>query len=357
MRASALVVPFALLPACRVSGVADLVDDLPTTRTTLGGTFTIAAADCDAPAPASKGHVVFRLPDGHVYRLEADGFARPEDISMRLDRIDRGEDGFLATSPDGESLLVVTSRFGCGEDMCLALVDRNVCRAEVIVAAGALPSIEGYSAVASGGNLVVYPAEGGPHAIDLFAISRSTAQGAWSTPLLLTKDSPYPYNNQPTIAPDGRHVSWDCGREPAAEAGTNICEAGTDGLDFRVRVAQKGPPGDTRASANHHAAYAPDGAIVFEGTWNGGAEQVWRKPAGTLPSLVNAETLQVQPVVYRFSDDNSPCVLPDGRIASLWLGREGAHGHELKVMDADGGHERMLAIDVDVVDIGIGCSR
>src|ERR1700733_3007396 len=134
LRVGTLVVPFALLPACRVSGVTDLVDDLPTTRTTLGGTFAIAAADCDAPPTSSKGHVVFRLPDGHVYRLEADGVARPEDISMRLDRIDHGEDGFLATSPDGESLLVVTSRFGCGEDMCLALVDRNVCRAEVIVA-------------------------------------------------------------------------------------------------------------------------------------------------------------------------------------------------------------------------------
>ena len=366
MRVASLALPIALLPACRVSaGVGDLVDTVKTTpHASVGGMQRITLPECSDPAPAATGHVVFRLPDGHVYRLAADGSSSPEDISKKLDRIGPGQDGFINTAPDGESLLVVTSRFGCGDQMCLAIVDQNVCQAEVVVVQGLPPQIEGYAALGSGGNLIVYPSEGGPHSIDLFAISRKSAGDPWSTPLLLTKDSPYAYNNQPTVSPDGTHLLWDCGEEPAADAGTNICEVGTDGEDFKVRVPQRAPRGMSTASANHHAAYAPDGSIVFEGTWNGGAEQVWREVPNLAPSLINAETIEESPIVYRFTDDNSPCVLPDGRVVSLWLGREGAHkdgahksGHEIKVMDSDGGNQSMLATDVDVVDVGIGCSR
>jgi hypothetical protein len=114
-------------------------------------------------------------------------------------------------------------------------------------------------------------------------------------------------------------------------------------------------------SANHHAAYAPDGSIVFEGTWNGGAEQVWRVAPGGDPELVNADKNQEHDFVY--TDDNSPCVLPDGRVVSLWLGRTGSDssgkpsGHELKVMGANGENAGMLVTGVDVVDIGIGCGQ
>jgi len=114
-------------------------------------------------------------------------------------------------------------------------------------------------------------------------------------------------------------------------------------------------------SANHHAAYAPDGSIVFEGTWNGGAEQVWRLAPGGQPELVNSEKTDEDR--FRFTDDNSPCVLPDGRIVSLWLGRVGTttaakpSGHELKIMGATGENATMLVTDVDVVDIGIGCAQ
>jgi hypothetical protein len=57
------------------------------------------------------------------------------------------------------------------------------------------------------------------------------------------------------------------------------------------------------------------------------------------------------------TNDNSPCVLPDGRIVSLWLGRPGNRNgvHELKVMNEDGSRARMLLENVDVDDIGTGC--
>ena len=58
-----------------------------------------------------------------------------------------------------------------------------------------------------------------------------------------------------------------------------------------------------------------------------------------------------------FTNDNSPCVLPDGRVVSLWLNGPGNDPglHELKVMDADGSNEFRVLIGVDVSDSGIGC--
>jgi len=61
-------------------------------------------------------------------------------------------------------------------------------------------------------------------------------------------------------------------------------------------------------------------------------------------------------VVPAFTNDNSPCVLPDGSIAGLWLNRPGGTGdHELKVIQPDGSSYFMLVTGADVVDIGLGC--
>ena len=50
-------------------------------------------------------------------------------------------------------------------------------------------------------------------------------------------------------------------------------------------------------------------------------------------------------------------VLPDGRIASLWLNAPDnpAGFHELKVMDASGSNSFRAVVGVDVADAGIGC--
>jgi hypothetical protein len=43
---------------------------------------------------------------------------------------------------------------------------------------------------------------------------------------------------------------------------------------------------------------------------------------------------------------------------SLWLGRAGGVGHhELKLMDANGANPVMLLANIDVADVGTGCSR
>jgi hypothetical protein len=61
-------------------------------------------------------------------------------------------------------------------------------------------------------------------------------------------------------------------------------------------------------------------------------------------------------VTTQFNNDNSPCVLPDGRIASLWLDRPGgSEAHEIKVMAPDGSSYILVLTEVDVADIGLGC--
>jgi hypothetical protein len=360
-----VAVPIALTGCRAEAGVDDLVRDVPVgNQTTLGGWVTSQDARCAASGTKAAsqdeavlpvGHVVFRLPDGHDYRVEARTGATREDLTAELDRLSPGADGFVNVSADGAWLLVQTSRFGCGEEMCIAVVDRAACKAQAVVDGHVALHPAATSAIGAKGEVVVFPAEG-DHATDLFAIHRTGSD--WSAPVNLTKSSPAAYNKQPTLSADGTHVLFDCGPDPGAGAGTAICEAATDGSSLRVAVE---PDARGGMSANHHAAYAPDGSIVFEATWNGGAEQVWRVAPGGEPELVNTQKNDEQGFVY--TDDNSPCVLPDGRIVSLWLGRAGtggtgkASGHELKIMGASGEDAAMLVTGVDVVDIGIGCGQ
>jgi hypothetical protein len=74
----------------------------------------------------------------------------------------------------------------------------------------------------------------------------------------------------------------------------------------------------------------------------------WLLPAGASTPVLLGD----------YGNDNSPCVLPDGQIVSLWLGRPGSSGlHEIKLMNADGSAYVMVLADQDVVDAGLGCGR
>lgn len=142
----------------------------------------------------------------------------------------------------------------------------------------------------------------------------------------------------------------------AFDAGTNsfpstaIGKVKLDGTGFHDLVSKDDdPPGFGPSAEAHAPAYAPDGSVCFEAEW-GGSEQIWRQPAGGgRPSLVQSA----------FTDDNSPTVLPDGRVASLWLGSATGSGrHEIKVMDADGQPAMTLTSTnspfSEVDDVGLG---
>jgi hypothetical protein len=142
-------------------------------------------------------------------------------------------------------------------------------------------------------------------------------------------------------------VTFDCGGDPYGDTpGTEPCEVGTDGTGFQVLFPPSALPRATSRAFTQRPAYAPDGSIVFEGN-PGASEQIYRFVRGGDPTLVASQ----------FSNDNSPCVLRDGTIASLWLGRPGNTNnfHELKAMRSDGSAYTMLIVAQDLLDVGLSC--
>ncbi len=293
----------------------------------------------------TPGHITFVL-DDHLYLIEAVEGAEPFDISAAWDATTPGVDEWINLSPDGAWLLVSTERFDpeCNGWACIILTDPTFKNIEVIRAAGATLHPEN-GAVAAGGSLIIYSDSGGPHARDLWAINRDGS--AWSEPQLLTADSPYLYHIFPAFNNAGDKVVFNCSDDPYAIEGAALCEVEVENGTVRIVLTPEQGPDGTATNATIHPDYDPDGNIVFEADWQG--EQIWRlAPDTTTPELVNGY----------YSNDNSPCVLPDGRIVSLWLGRNDGEGyHELKIMNADGSGDFMLLIDHDIADTGLGCGR
>lgn len=305
-----------------------------------------AAQPVDPAAARSldpAGTITFSL-EGAAY-LMRDGELL--NVSAALDAFGPGEDGFINISPDGQTILLETTRFDseCAGWSCWVLLNADLSLIEVVRLDGAVLHTEDAAAVASGAGHLVVELDGGPNQIDLFAISRSP-DGGFRDPVLLSGESGYPFNRQPVFSDDGSRVLFDCRTEVYLGDGSAICEVSVDGSSFRVVARpEDAPPGYAPGGALHHADYAPDGSIIFEGDWQG--EQLWRLPPGSrVPHLMSGD----------YNNDNTPCVLSSGAIASLWLGRpEGQGFHELKLMTLDGSQSIMLLTDRDITDGGLGC--
>lgn len=293
--------------------------------------------------PPEHGHVAYRSSDGPVFLVEATSGAQPFSLTDALDSVSPGNDKDVNLSPDGQWLSVITSRFGCDDWECIVVIDVGLSQGTVVeTSSGDRAHPESAAAVSSGGDMVVF-AVAGDHERDLHVMRRSG--GAWTAPLNITHASPFDYNTQPAIRDDGEAVVFDCSPVPYSAEGTQICEVGIDGGGFRVVVDPSNSPNGQSGSRVHSADYGPDGSIVFEGEW--GTEQIWRLPAGSsTPVLIGS-----------YTNDNTPCVLPDGRVASLWLNAPGNPNgyHELKVMRADGSDYIMLVQGLDLMDTTVGC--
>jgi hypothetical protein len=337
-----------------VAGAYVLATDAPPRDMTAPPAPAADTPGDDAPPPpaapvgdvGSGGTITYTLPDLNVYRIAATPGAQPENVSAALAplAISDGPDSALIVSPDGAWLSLQSERFDpdCVGWACLIVAPADLSSVEVVRADGLVIHPEGRGAISSGGTMVVYPAGDGPTALDLWMTQR--AGDGWTTPLLLTGESTMAYHDIPTLSPDGTRVVFNCLPEAYEPEGTSICEVGVDGSGFRVILTPQDGPGD--GYALHHPAYAPDGAFIFEGEWTG--EQIWQlAPDGGEPVRITDT----------FNNDNSPCVLPDGRIASLWLNREGNDPgyHEIKVMTPDGSAHFMALENIDVLDIGLAC--
>lgn len=108
-------------------------------------------------------------------------------------------DYWLNISPDDQWLVLDTERFDaeCDGWGCLVILPADLSSGEVVVrAAGVVVHPQGFSSVASGGNLIVFSETGGPHEQDLWAAIRN--DGEWNASVLLTADSPM---HMPTCRP------------------------------------------------------------------------------------------------------------------------------------------------------------
>ena len=302
----------------------------------------VEGEDGSSPSLKSGGYITFISEEPRAYRVEASVNAKVEDLTPALDKLSKGKDFFVNVAPDASVLLLDTTRFGCEDWGCLALVKADLSEGDAIRAKDQVVHSNGPGAVGPGGNTVVYCAEVGTgHPRDLVAVHRDG--DGFGAPQPLTAASPFAFNRQPSISPDGKTVVFDCGMEPYADDGTAVCEVGTDGEGFRV-VVEPGKAGAAMVGGFHHPAYAPDGSIVVEADQQG--ERLWRVSTSGVAELVGE----------RYGNDNSPCVMPDGRVASLWLGRQGGAGkHEIKVMSPDGEEHFMVLVGVEPADVVLGC--
>jgi len=285
-----------------------------------------------------------------VYRLEAADWTVPYDISHALEELSPqpidGNDEYLNISPDGQWLTLLTSRFDpdCAGWPCLAVVAADLGDGDAIFAGGDMVHPSGMPAVASGGDLVIYPDASADDRWDLFAVTRDGRR--WSDPLLLTAESPYPFQSHPAISGDGERVVFVCTPQIYSGPGTAICEVRADGTDFRVVLAPEDGPGGTASNELASPDYAPDESIVFEADW-GDEMLIWRLLPG------ETEPFEVNP---RLDHDTSPCVLADGRIASYFWD-DGSEQIVIKVMTADGDDHFLIEVEIelDLVEFGLGC--
>jgi class 3 adenylate cyclase len=303
----------------------------------------VAVVASPGQAASADGAVVYMVNTsqtgaGRMYRIAARAGAESEDLSASLDELSPGgREAWVAASPNGAWLIFGTERFDpeCVAWPCLVVAPADLSSAEVVRTDGAIVHSE-FGAIASAGDVVIVLSPNGPHSIDLWAITRNGS--GWNSPALLTAGSPYDFHDAPAFSADGTRVAFECGNRPYGDIGTAICEVGSDGAGFRLLVdPADAPRGLPAAAAIRRPAYGPDGSIVFETTWN---DRIWRLPPG------GAAPEEVGPT---FAGESGPCVLADGRVASLWTGRPDGEGmREIKVMMPNGDAHVMLVTGVDV---------
>lgn len=295
-------------------------------------------------ATSSSGKITYTY-QNNVYRVNAQASATPENVSALITSGTRKPERRLNISPDGDWLVLETQNLdvGCDGNYCLAVApSSNPASASLVRAPNLIQDSQGFPAISSDGNLIIYTANGGTHNFDLWAIRKTGS--TWAAPVQITQTSTQNYNDQPALSSDGSKVLFDCGAVAFGEGNTSICEISTNGTGFRVVISPSNAPSSiTNKGPIHHADYLSDGSIAFDAAWD--ADAVWKILGSTISK------------VSQVNNNVAPCGLTNGKTASLWLERSGnTNGyHELIITDNNGMNPQTIVTGIDIEDIGIGC--
>ncbi len=283
----------------------------------------------------SEQYVSYML-NSEALLKEAKESASTINISNHLATLGSGTDFWINISPNGEWLLLESTRLNndCGSWACLIYGKRDLSEFSAVETINdGLIHPEGFSAISSDGKIIMAQMSLN-NRFDL-VLSRRTGN-RWSEPEVITSNSPSNNNRMPAISTNGQEIVFNCGE--------SICISNIDGSSMITLI---NPSNRAEITAVGSADFDPlSNDIIFEGDDN--SERIWR---------YNRTNSTMQLVNSTHTNDNSPCVLSDGRIASLWLNRVGnSNGsHELKIMSASALSHFMAAENVDISDLGLGC--
>ena len=275
-----------------------------------------------------------------VYRITAKAGAKAVNLSALYPG--RGEEETPAVSKSGEYMTWTSDRFEpCKSWSCVFLVSDDFKTVESVLDDGEPLRAAGRVAVDDSGKTFVFASQDGPHETDLWVINRSPK--GWGKKSLLTGNSKYKFHRLPVLSADGSQVVFDCTNDAYSQEDSNICKVGTGSN------SESGPTilvsAKTKKNSAHHGDFFGEDEYVFEGDWDG--EQIWLTQGAETKAL--SATHQ---------NNNSPCALPNGGIASLWLGRPGGDGiHELTMFSKDEWKATVLTPGVDISDTGMSCHR
>jgi len=318
------------------------------------GSKKATAPASTASPPGDVGHVAFIGEGRRIVRVEARPNGRVEDVSARLESLSRkGDDNWVAASPDGQWLLIDTERFDkdCAGYSCLAVVAGDLSSGESVRVNGTngeLLHASGPGAIGPGGRLIVYAGEGKDgHETDLW--TSTLTNGVWTPPVRVTGASPKKFNIDPALSSDGTRLLFTCGTEQyGGGADASICEVRTDGSGFRVVLdSNSRPAGVTGEWTFRSPNYEPDGSVVFVVQ---SGSQLWRlAPGAPEPVRISASD----------GDESALCVLPDGRLATSWGGQPGFTDYTLiiRIMSRSATAPVLPAPKAKVTPGGLGCSR
>ena len=254
-------------------------------------------------------------------------------------------DGPINVSHNGKWYSFVSEQFDadCGGWGCLTVADSNF---NTIVSikdmSGTVFHNERIAMVSDDGKAIVFATDNGPHSRDVFIIHKTNS--GWTTPKVLSSGSTLAYNINPRFSFDHSKVVFQASSQEFPGEVIYIIDTNGNNLTNKINISAI-VNGINGCSEVHMPAFAPDGSIYFEGHWSG--ERLWHYAnAASTPVLVDGTD----------GNDNSPVILPDGRIASLQLPNA---THDLKIENANGTGKFFLTgssstFPFEVYDNGMG---